>query len=99
MNQTNHRVIQGMNINQIRLESCIGTIMTIKDSIKNLRNIDPVFLFQFNKLEVIIPQIKSGGVTSNEVEKIEKATNNLFEQMKYLFDDQLGSEVYKGLKH
>lgn len=85
--------------NQLRVESCIGMIMKIKKKIKGFKNIDPVFIFQFNKLEAIIPQLKTDNISEADVEKIEVATNNLFEQMRTLFDNRLDSEVYKGQKH
>ena len=88
------------NINKVRIESCIGTILALKNKIKKLNNIDPKFLFQFNKLESIIPQIKMDNISEVEVARIETATNNLLSQMKPIFDksDQ-NLKVYEGLKH
>jgi hypothetical protein len=99
MEGLNFKIESDINFNKIRIESCIGTILSIKNKIKDIKNIDPVFMFQFNRLESIIPQIKVDNINENEVEKIENATNNLFYQMKSLFkrDDEI--EVYEGLKH
>jgi len=99
MNTSDYIIEKGVNLNQLRVESCIGTILSIKKRIKGLKNVDPVFIFQFNKLESIIPQIKVENITEVEVEKIENATNNLFDQMKTLFIDDRSTEVYDGLIH
>jgi hypothetical protein len=99
MSNTSYTIKKGVDINQLRVESCIGTILAFKRKIKNLKHVDPVFLFQFNRLETIIPQLKAEKITKADVERIERATNSLFDQMKPFFENSQGSEVYKGIKH
>ncbi len=85
------------NINKIRVDSCIVTILEIKKKIQRLKHLDPVFMFQFSELETIIPKLKADQISDMEVERIEKATNSLFDQMKPLYNDD--DEVYNGYKH
>jgi hypothetical protein len=99
MMNSNFSIEKRGNLKQLRVESCIGTILTIKRSIKNIKNIDPLFMFQFSRLESIIPQIKVESITENDVEKIEKATNNLFKQMKSFFGSNKEIKAYDGTRH
>jgi hypothetical protein len=99
MSNISYTIKKGTDIYQLRVESCIGTILALKNKIKHLKNIDPVFLFQFNRLEAIIPQLRAENITKTDVERIERATNNLFNQMKPFFKNSVESEVYNGLKH
>ncbi len=83
---------------RIRVESCIGTILDVHNTLKeHFGELD--FLSQFETLRKTIDQIDMSNVTEEDVQMVERATNALLKEFRPIFEKGKCESVYQDIKH
>jgi hypothetical protein len=83
---------------RMRVESCIGAIIDVQESIDHLhRNAE--FLSRFKKIKLAIDNIDMKDISEQDVRLVEQATNALLGEFKPLFDIGDNLSVYQTPHH
>lgn len=83
---------------RMRVESCVNTILDL-----NLRlgegKIKPEIIEQFERLKDSLKYVTDETVDEKDIDRIEEATNQLLDEIKMTFGEDLSNSLHEGQSH
>ena len=69
----------------LRLKTCVDTVLEVKTSLEGIEAVQEL-VDSFDELQKALKTVDPDLITESEVLKVESATNQLMEQLKYLIN-------------